>query len=223
MSGCLQDATHHPEGDCLRHSFHVCDAAADIAIREGLGQEARAVLVLAALCHDMGKPSTTIFEDGRWRSPGHAEAGVPIAGAFLDSIGCLARIKARVLPLVREHMVPYWDGVTKRLVRRLKLRLGDVTITELLRLVEADRSGRPPHPRGLPADAAKIAVLDSTMPARVEPILMGRHLLPLGWEPGPAMGAFLGLALDAQVEGDFEDLEGALEWARSHAEDRGAG
>ena len=33
--------------------------------------------MLGTLCHDLGKPATTVHEDGRIRSRGHEEAGVP--------------------------------------------------------------------------------------------------------------------------------------------------
>ena len=45
-----------------------------------------------------------------------------------------------------------------------------------------------------------------------EPVLLGRHLLERGWEPGPALGERLREAYEAQLEGRFEDLEGALRW-----------
>jgi tRNA nucleotidyltransferase (CCA-adding enzyme) len=45
------------------------------------------------------------------------------------------------------------------------------------------------------------------------PILQGRHLLPLGVPPGQRLGAILDKAYEAQLEGVFGDLAGALEWA----------
>ena len=53
----------------------VTDAAARIAERDGLGEDDRATLVLAALCHDLGKPETTFRdEDGRIRVHDEMEA-----------------------------------------------------------------------------------------------------------------------------------------------------
>ena len=44
------------------------------------------ILSYAALCHDLGKVSTTILKDGVLKSPGHAEAGVPYTSALLKRI-----------------------------------------------------------------------------------------------------------------------------------------
>jgi tRNA nucleotidyltransferase (CCA-adding enzyme) len=55
-----QDPQWHPEGDVWTHTCLVCDAAANIAYRQKLNTENRQVLLLAALCHDLGKPQTTV-------------------------------------------------------------------------------------------------------------------------------------------------------------------
>src|SRR5207245_4393471 len=91
MFHCQQDPAWHPEGSAYVHTSYVVAAAATICEREGLGGDDRLVAMFAALCHDMGKPSTTVFERDRWRSPGHAEAGVPIARRFLETIGAPER------------------------------------------------------------------------------------------------------------------------------------
>jgi len=44
----------------------------------------RLALMLGALCHDLGKPSTTRLESGRIRSLGHEEAGLPPTRSLLD-------------------------------------------------------------------------------------------------------------------------------------------
>jgi len=45
-----------------------------------------------------------------------------------------------------------------------------------------------------------------------EPILMGRHLIELGLEPGKMFGAILHKAYEAQLEGAFFDLPQAWHW-----------
>jgi hypothetical protein len=45
-------------------------------------------------------------------------------------------------------------------------------------------------------------------------ILMGRHLLGLGVEPGPPMGAMLKQAFEAQLDGAFSNVEEGIEWLR---------
>ena len=213
-----QDPEWHPEGDVWAHTLHVCDAAAVIADREGLVGEDRAVLVLAALCHDLGKAfpmngGTTAFVDGRWRSHAHAEAGVPLAESFLKRIGCFDRMIERILPLVREHMVSAACDLSERSVRRLSSRMGKSTIRELLLLIEADHNGRPPLPGGLPESALFIADTASKLAledAKPKPIVLGRHLIELGLVPGVEFGKILKVCFEAQLDGAFSTVEGGM-------------
>jgi tRNA nucleotidyltransferase (CCA-adding enzyme) len=223
MVFCPQDPEWHPEGDCMLHTMHVCDAMANICLREHIAGEDKAVLLLAALCHDMGKPDTTKFIEGRWRSPGHAEAGVPVAKAFLDSIGCFDRITRRVLPLVKEHMAHVQfhaslntSGLNLRTVRRLLVRLGEARFSDLIHLMEADHSGRPPLAGGIPEGAKKLLELRASLPEVFEKLVQGRHLIHLaGLRPGPAFGPILKAALEAQLDGEFTDADGGIQWLRS--------
>jgi tRNA nucleotidyltransferase (CCA-adding enzyme) len=215
-----QNPVWHPEGDVYTHVMHVCDAAAEIVSREGLTGEDRAVIMFAALCHDMGKPFTTVLKDfgkpDEWRSPGHDSYGVPIARKFLESIGCLERIIVRVLPLIAEHMFPVWTAINRKAVRRLKLRLEPSTLEELLLVMEADASGRPPLPKGLPAGSDRLIELGKELPAKIEPVVTGRHIMGLGITDGKTIGAIKREVFDAQLEEAFDhmDLDAAIAFTR---------
>ncbi|MEP7190086.1 MAG: HD domain-containing protein, partial [Roseiflexaceae bacterium] len=151
LTDCPQDPLWHPEGGVWLHTLYVCDAAAVIAEREQLADDQRAILLFAALCHDLGKPATTaIGADGRIRSPGHALAGLELAEALLRRLGCPRALVAQAGPLVREHMAHIGMQVSDRTVRRLALRLTPATIAQWGWLVEADHSGRPPLPASTP-------------------------------------------------------------------------
>ena len=45
-----------------------------------------------------------------------------------------------------------------------------------------------------------------------EPILMGRHLIAMGLRPGRHFGKLLQGAFEAQLNGEFDDLDGAMMW-----------
>jgi tRNA nucleotidyltransferase (CCA-adding enzyme) len=225
--GCLQDPRYHPEGDVWTHTMLVCDAAASIAERDGFTGDDRLVLMFAALCHDLGKPSTTVVHaDGRITSAGHAEAGEVPTLTFLRRIGAPDRLHGRVVSLLREHMTPLSlaaGGFSLRGIRRLARRLDAAgnDIVLLAALVEADHNGRPPLAGGMPAEmlrcveeAKRLGVLRQGP----GPILFGRHLIALGVSPGPHMGRILSLAMEAQLDGEFQDLQGAMAWARRHLE-----
>lgn len=210
---CPQDPLWHPEGDVWKHTLHVCDAAAMIADREGVAEEKRAVLLLAALCHDLGKPATTTHDpDGRIRSLNHAHAGIATAASFLQRIGCPRGVAAQVAPLVAEHMAHIGAIVSERTARRLALRLLPATITMWGWLVEADHSGRPP----LPPHAPGAALLDmarriGAAEGKPAPILQGRHLIAAGLTPGPRLGAILRQAYQLQIDGAFATVEEGLQ------------
>ena len=216
--GSEQDPHYHPEGDVWTHTCHVCDAAARLAERDGLHGEDRAVLLFAALCHDLGKPETQQRSaNGRIRNPGHAAAGVPHTEALLRHIGAWQRIIDRVVPLVREHSAHFSMKPTPRMVRRLAARLAPATIVEWGRLIEADFGGRPPLPPRAPAaDIVALAQEHNIAVQPMAPILRGRDLLAAGIAAGPQLGALLHAAYEAQLDGAFTTVEEGLEWMREH-------
>jgi tRNA nucleotidyltransferase (CCA-adding enzyme) len=221
-----QDPEWHPEGNVFEHTLHCCDALARQPTWAATDSESRIVQMLAVLLHDAGKPECTseVEREGRRRivSPGHDEAGVAVAGRFLERIGAPLAVRERVFPLVACHMA-HLQEATDRAVRRLAKRLEPETIESLCRVMTADANGRPPLPphepkvvRILRAKAAELCVQDRAP----KPILLGRHLLEVGLTPGPAMGRILADAFEAQLEGRFLDLAGARRWLaeESHAE-----
>ena len=215
-----QDPEWHPEGDVFVHTGYVVDAAAVIADREQLEEHDRLVLMLAALAHDFGKPSTTKREGGRWRSKGHCEAGVEHAERFLGRIGAPLAIIAEVLPLVSEHLVHAGiKNPSPRAVRRLANRIAPASIEALGRVVEADHSGRPPLPKGNPLRVwVEMAHELNVFSDKPKPILMGRHLMDMNVKPGRPMGVLLNRAFEAQLDGVFDNLEDARRWASDHIE-----
>jgi len=217
-----QDPGWHPEGNVFAHTYHTCDAAAEIADREGFDSKQRTVLLFAALCHDFGKTTTTSKnKEGRWIARRHSKAGVRHAREFLSNMRAPGWLVEAVLPLVAEHMVhaahSKRDKPSLRVVRRLAMRLSPATIRLWSAVCEADASGRPPKPKRNPVTewvsaADQLALQDD----RPKPLLMGRHLIPLGHSPGPEMGDILKAAFEAQLDGKIGDLDEGIEWARKN-------
>ncbi len=132
--------------------------------------------------------------------------------AFLDRIGCPIAIREAVVPLVADHLIHAVGKVTPRLVRRLAAQLGDASVKQLVHLIEADASGRPPLPKRLPDNAASI--LELAVDLKIErhapkPLVLGRHLIAFGHDPAPWFGDVLRQCLEAQLDGAFEcELDG---------------
>lgn len=166
LVGVPQDAQWHPEGPVHTHTDLVLAAAGRIADREGLRGTERAILMFAALTHDLGKPKTTVQRlkrgELRWTAYGHDQEGVPIAARLLRRIGISEEIIVCVLPLVERHMAfrDFTGNETgAKVIRRMAQRLVPATLRQLGYLIEADYSGRPPLPQGLPASAQHMLVL----------------------------------------------------------------
>lgn len=208
-----QDPEWHPEGNVLTHTILAADQAARLADEAGLTGGYRAVPVLAALCHDMGKAGHTQVTEGRITSHGHDKAGVEPASEFLASIGCPGYIAKRVLPLVREHMNPVTAKLTKHAVRRLVRRLEPASMTQLHMLVGADHKGRGNPAAPNPADSwLEMAKGLSIEEKPRKGLLTGDHLIEAGLKPGPNFKEILAAALEAQDEGEFETDMGAVAW-----------
>ncbi len=213
MIGCKQDTTWHPEGDVWTHTLHCMDAFA----RERLDDSEEDLIVgYAVLCHDMGKPATTVLEDGRIRSPGHESLGKSLTRNYLARITDQEELIEAIVPLVGNHMRSVelfqsnaGDSAIRRLAHKVK------RIDRLVRVARADEQGRPPRSHDLTAvnwllsRANALKVKDSAP----EPLILGRHLIDIGLKPGKYFGEILSQCYDAQLEGSFIDLEGGRKYA----------
>lgn len=221
-----QEPEWHPEGDVWTHTLMVVDEARKLI--DDLDYPRKVTVMLAALCHDFGKPETTAYIDGRWRSIEHAEKGVPIAEKFLDKLGIFTidgfPVREQVLQIVRYHLKPgefyksreiIGDGAFRRLARKVELEL-------LYRVARADSLGR--NPDWLPPERRFTAeaqewFINKARALQVEieppkPILMGRHLIALGLKPSPLFGEILESVYQKQLDGEIKTLDEAINEAK---------
>lgn len=230
LRGTPQEPEWHPEGDVFTHTQHCLDALVALRDWQESDPARRRLLTLAVLAHDFGKPATTARAEKRgairWVSPGHEAAGGEPAKAFLRRIGAPLELGEGVCPLVIYHLAHHHSQgeFTDNSVRRLARKLAPATIDDLAAVMRADANGRPPiqspeiHARidELVARAAALRIAD----AAPKPILLGRHLLALGMQPGPAMKPILETAFEAQLDGAFTDETGGIAWAKQYLSNR---
>ncbi|MGH9408413.1 MAG: CCA tRNA nucleotidyltransferase [Vicinamibacterales bacterium] len=225
LLGCPQEPEWHPEGDVWVHTLLVIDQARKRI--DGLDYPKQAAVMLGAVCHDLGKPATTALIDGRIRSMEHEEEGVAPAAALLDRLnvhsmqGC--DVRREVLGIVANHLKPGMffksdpragDGAFRRLAQKVDL--------ELLAIVaQSDCEGRG---GGFDCSAmdwflerARALGVEHAPP---EPFVKGRHMLPLGVRPGPALGILLRDVYERQLDGSVADFDAALSLARDLARER---
>ena len=216
ICGLEQDKEWHPEGDVWEHTIETVDATQIVCEREGFNNESKLIVILAALCHDIGKPTTVEIIDGRIRNPGHASDGIEPTKSFLKRIGCPKKYHQPIEALVKEHMVhlSFKEKVSKKISRRLLYRLGDATPQQLCAIIEADHRGRGDIHATLPDRYYALKESLEAIESEIKPILLGRHLIDLGYKPGPHFGLILKGAFEAQLDGEFETIEGGLEWIK---------
>jgi tRNA nucleotidyltransferase/poly(A) polymerase len=222
-------------GDVFYHTQLTLDRAREQI--DDLPYAKKVTVMLAALCHDLGKPATTEFVEGRIRSRGHDEAGVGPTISFLDRLKIFTLdgydVRSQVAELVRHHLKPgefyrkrdeISDGAFRRLARRCELDL-------LYRVAKADSLGRnapwvPPEKwYGSEAQEwfiarARALAVEERPPA---PLLMGRHVLGMGLKPSPRVGEITRAVYEMQLDGRVRTLEEALAAGQEMLEGIGRG
>jgi tRNA nucleotidyltransferase (CCA-adding enzyme) len=214
-----QDPQWHPEGDVWTHTLLAVDQAAGLL--DGLDTPRALAVMLGTLCHDLGKPPTTATVDGRIRSHGHEEAGLPPTASLLDrwSVHRLGGydVRGQVLGLVGNHLKPgqlyddrerVSDGAIRRLARKCEPDL-------LYRVARADCLGRtgdfPPVAMEWFLERVRELEVARRPP---DPILRGRDVLALGVAPGPEVGRVVAAVYERQLDGAVTTLDEARDEAR---------
>lgn len=227
LVGVPQEPAWHPEGDVDVHTLMVVDEARMLI--DDLSYEKQVTVMLGALAHDFGKPPTTQFFEGRWRSHSHDEAGVEPTLSFLDTLGIFTLngydVRNQIVQLVRYHLKPgeYYkakspvgDGAFRRLARKVEPDL-------LYRVAKADSLGRYPdgdRSRMIFGSEAQEWFIERVRELQIEkkapdPILMGRHLIELGLKPGPEFKRILDEVYEMQLDGKVVNLDDAIGAAKN--------
>jgi tRNA nucleotidyltransferase (CCA-adding enzyme) len=221
-----QEPEWHPEGDVWIHTLLTTDRAREQI--DDLPYAKQVTVMLAGLAHDFGKPATTEFIDGRIRSRDHEESGVAPTESFLDRLNIHTLdgydVRGQVIAVVRDHLKPgefykkrdeVGEGAFRRLARKCELDL-------LYRVAKADSLGRNaehvPREKWYTAEAQDWFIgrvreleLQNGAPA---PILLGRHLLEMGIQPGPRVGEITKAVYEMQLDGRVTTLDDARAAAR---------
>jgi tRNA nucleotidyltransferase (CCA-adding enzyme) len=219
LVGCPQEPEWHPEGDVWVHTLLVIDESRKRI--DDLPYPEQVTVMLGAVCHDLGKPSTTAVIDGRIRSLEHEEEGVKPSADLLDRLNVHSLqgydVRRQVLGIVANHLKPGMfyksepkagDGAFRRLAQKVDLEL-------LARVAKSDCEGRG---GGFDCSAmdwfvgrARELGVEHKPPA---PLVLGRHLLPLGMTPGPAVGDVLKEVYERQLDGTVTTFDEAFALAQ---------
>jgi tRNA nucleotidyltransferase (CCA-adding enzyme) len=213
-----QDSLWHPEGNAWIHTLLCLNAGAQIIHREPLRVREAFVIMLSILCHDLGKPATTIRKADRISTPDHESAGEEPTRTFLVQIGVDNETKEKVIPLVKNHLAPFsfykaefrkGDKITDGAIRRLARRLYPATIYELTLVAEADYLGKGTRLHDQDKDFKSGAWLIERSQAlnvdrdKPENIIEGRDLISIGFSPDKIFGKIINAANQLRDEHEY--------------------
>ena len=208
LIGVEQSPIHHPEGDVWNHTMMVIDEAAKLRDKSNYP----IVVMLAAVCHDLGKITTTRHLHGKIVSYNH-ENELHLTKKFLKNITNNNDLTYAVMLLVKNHMRPNILAKNKssdKAVRKLIVDTSSklVNIQDVILLSKADRMGRS-------SDDLNVINIDEWWKDRIaevngnkttiDPLVTGKDLIKLGYIQGEEMGIALKRAFDLQIDGLSKD------------------
>ncbi|MCE9614951.1 MAG: HD domain-containing protein [Lentisphaerae bacterium] len=196
-----QPPAFHPEGDVFTHTV----------IMLNLMESPSLPLAFSILLHDIGKPPTATLDGDRIRFNRHAAVGADMAEEILRRLRFSNDEITTIVEAVRSHMrfvdVPHMKRSTLRaLVGRpnfpLELELHRIDCLSSHNVMDT-------HER-ITAFQQELA----SEPALPPPWITGRDLMGLGIPEGPAVGAWLRRAYEAQLEGSHATRDALWEWLK---------
>lgn len=202
--GCEQPPEFHPEGDVYVHTLIMLDS---------LPADASLVLCLGVLFHDIGKPPTATYDEeaDRIRFNGHDRVGARMAEEALRRLRYSNAVIEDVVALVENHM--RFMHVQQMRTAKLKRFMNRPTFAEEVDLHRVDCTsshGMLDNIDFLKEKAAEFAAEPLIPP----PLVTGRHLIELGFTPGPQFKEILEFIQTEQLEGRLDSEEAALALVR---------
>ena len=215
LSGLEQDPLYHPEGDVWVHTMEVLDRAA--ARREKA--ENPYGLMLLALCHDLGKTTTSEVseKDGRIHSYGHETEGLPLVESLLQRVCCEGDVRAYVQNMVPLHMRPNVAAYARPSVKSTNHMFDEAASPlDLIWFGEADRpefAGKDEFHGDTAFLMERLQIYQDTM---AKPSVTGKDLIEAGLAPGETFSELLAFAHKLQLAGIEKEsaLKQTLAYAR---------
>jgi tRNA nucleotidyltransferase (CCA-adding enzyme) len=171
----------------------------------------RPIVRLAALLHDIGKPSTQA--DGRFHH--HDAVGAALTESLLRRLRYPRSAADEVTHLVRHHMFGVDPDATDAAIRRFIKRIGRDRLDALFALRRADDIGS-----GMPPDAPELRAFQARVEAELEAevalernalVIDGTDLIgELALEPGPTLGRVLDELVDRVIADPGLNERGSL-------------
>jgi poly(A) polymerase len=206
LKGCEQPPQFHPEGDVFVHTRLMLTLLKD---------DPSLSLVLSVLLHDIGKPSTYSYdeESDRIRFNGHDKIGAEMASDILKRLKFPNKVIEEVTEMVANHMT--FKDVQKMREAKLKRFMARPTFEDETELHRVDCLGSWGGLDNYDFLNQKRTEFDNE-PIIPPPLLTGKDLIEIGWEPGPRLGEVLTKVQDMQLEKNLNSKEEALDWVNAN-------
>ncbi|UQA58057.1 CCA tRNA nucleotidyltransferase [Polyangium aurulentum] len=217
--GCTQNKWH--AYDVWGHAMACLDACVP-----------QPILRVAALLHDIGKPRTRAFSDKTddYTFYDHEKVGADMAEPILTRLRFSNEERARIVALVRHHLVCYSDTWSDAAVRRWIRRIGPDLAPDLYALAIADSLGKG---RDVKDEIAGIDELRRRVEAQLaagaalgpkDLAIRGNELMSaLGLPPSRMVGDLLNALVEVVTEDPSANTrERLIEEARRIVSDKGA-
>lgn len=171
-------------------------------------------LRLAALFHDIGKPSCfSLDETGTGHFYSHASKSALIAERILKELRCDNKTKDAVIKLIKLHDTPIEES--EKIIKRRLASMGSELFYDLIKLKRADTAGLAPefavrneHFDRLEAMAKEILEREECFSLK-HLAVNGNDLIALGFK-GKDIGKCLNLLLEAVIDGKVENEKEVL-------------
>ena len=201
LIGCEQEPEYHPEGDVWVHTLMCLDEMAKLRVKD---EYTNLYLMLAVLCHDLGKPATTQIREGKITSYNHEKEGVEPTIAFLSMLSNEKKLLDKITPLVQYHLAPFQLFLQDSSMKAVKRLATKVNIEELCLIALADCKGRT-IPNKDKCDKAIAWLLQKAKELNVQneqlkPLVQGRDLIAFGLQPSAQFKKLLDMAYEIQLE-----------------------
>ena len=193
---CPQNPEHHPEGDVWNHTLLAVEEAA--AVRKFIPEKWQLGFMFGMLLHDVGKPSTTDYEE--FTAYGHDAAGVEIAEKFMRRLTSNEELISQVKVIVECHMRPLQmvrGDAGASAWRRLHNKC---PINILAYVCDCDAKGSMTSEDVFKFIMEKFESIAGSEMGKIKPVLMGRHLIAAGYKPGINFSTMLKKAYEHQID-----------------------
>jgi len=205
LIGCEQPPQFHPEGDVYVHTCMMLEMLGD--------KEVDLTLALSVLLHDIGKPATFSYDEeaGRIRFNGHESVGAEMSEEILRRMKYSNETIEDVRVMVANHMK--FMHVMDMRVSKLKRFMSRDTFENEMELHRVDCASSNGILKNYQFVIEKREEFAS-QPLIPEPLIKGKDLMELGFQPGPKFKEILTAVQNEQLEGEITDSEAAIAWVK---------